>query len=305
MAAATQTTTKQGEGNEPYTVVETITPEMATKYFEANGANRPISDVAVDAYSRDIVSGRWDLTGESIKFSRSGRLLDGQHRLLAIIKAARPVRMMVTYGLRESVMDSLDSGRVRSVGDRLKIMQGQRIGSLHVPPQVIAAICGQISILTSGNAATRHRIRLTYAEALETFQKYESEIGWVLTAIGYRIDPGNNFSGGAPVLACFAWCRSINRDKLEALAYEFKHGADATGKRRLSPAATALRDAVASGWGSGQRRTDAQWRRSLIPKTLRAIEAYLNDEDIKRITKVEPEVYERILAFKQAHRGRG
>ena len=290
--------TKQAD--KPYTQLETITPEIAENYFKSNGLNRPIADTTVDSYARDILTGRWNLNGESIKFSRAGRLLDGQHRLLAIIKAQRPVEMMVTYGLKESVMPTLDSGKARSIGDRLKIEQGQRLSSLHVPPLVVAALCRSIALLELGNAGSRHKMKLTYSEALDIFQKYDSEIGWVLDAIGHRIEP-NTFSGGAPVLACFAFCRSINRSKLETLAYEFKHGGDPTGKRRVSPAAMALRTMIASGSSHGNtiRKSDTTWRRELVPKTLRAIEASLNEEDVRSL-KYDDEIYARMIELKKA-----
>jgi hypothetical protein len=290
--------------NKAYTQVEEITPEIARRYFEANGPNRHISDVKVDSYARDILAGRWKVNGESIKFSKAGRLLDGQHRLLAVIKSGRPVQMMVTYGLDDDTMDTIDRGRPRSIGDLLSINMHDRVKSMHAPAGAsqIAAICGQLALLQSGAMQMKGRTSPTYGEAVEIFRRYESEIEWVISNVGYRIEPGN-FSGGAPVLACFAFCRSIDRDKLEKLAYQFKHGEDATGRSRSMPAARALRTTVTAGpkKAAGPGGSSMSWRRELVPKTLRAIEACLRGEDVTTL-KVDPEVYERIVEMKRAAR---
>lgn len=64
-----------------------ITPEMAKKYLQNMKTNRNISFARVNAYARDMERGAWQENGESIVFNKSGQLVNGQHRLAAIVKA--------------------------------------------------------------------------------------------------------------------------------------------------------------------------------------------------------------------------
>lgn len=95
----------------------TITPNEASKYLANNPANRKINERIVAAMAEDMKAGRWMQTHQGIAISNTGRLLDGQHRLSAVIKAGIPVKMMVTFGVDEKAMDAIDQGRKRSTSD--------------------------------------------------------------------------------------------------------------------------------------------------------------------------------------------
>jgi hypothetical protein len=100
---------------------ETISPEMAAAYLALNTHNRPLVDNRVEAISNDIVEGNWVLNGESIKFSVTDKLLDGQHRLAAVVKSGKAVESVVIRGLDEAAQDTVDTGAKRSLGNVLAI----------------------------------------------------------------------------------------------------------------------------------------------------------------------------------------
>lgn len=66
-------------------VVE-ITPELARQLLSNNKINRKIKPTIVERYAEQMEAGEWKFTGDTIKVDGEGMLLDGQHRLLAIIK---------------------------------------------------------------------------------------------------------------------------------------------------------------------------------------------------------------------------
>jgi hypothetical protein len=104
---------------------ELITPSRAKELLEANINNRRVKDEVVNRYAQDILAGRWkEDTGEVIKISKSGIVLDGQHRLYAIIKANTPIFLHIVYGIDDSVSDVLDTGSVRSASDVFKLNNG-------------------------------------------------------------------------------------------------------------------------------------------------------------------------------------
>lgn len=98
-----------------------ITPAMAKVYLEANTKNRPLSKRAVDFLKKEILAGRWKSTGDPIKFSKNGRLLDGQHRLTAIAESGITVLSYVIEGLEEDVFNVLDTGNKRDAKDVLSL----------------------------------------------------------------------------------------------------------------------------------------------------------------------------------------
>jgi hypothetical protein len=102
-----------------------ITPTMARKFLERNRENnRRPKTAKVSAYARDMVAGRWLLTGEAIKFDTDGFLMDGQNRLLAVIEAGKSARFSVVYDLDPQAMSVMDTGASRSFGDVLAVAYG-------------------------------------------------------------------------------------------------------------------------------------------------------------------------------------
>ena len=84
-------------GTEIRTETILVTPEMARRWLDSNTrSNRRPSAKTVDAYAREMAAGRWLVTHQGIAFNQAGELVDGQHRLLAIIEADVNVLMMVT-----------------------------------------------------------------------------------------------------------------------------------------------------------------------------------------------------------------
>lgn len=79
-----------------HTSIETVTVGMAKEWLATNVNNRSISQPWVSSLAAMMRHGQWQLTHEGILLGKNGMLLDGQHRLLAIIRAGIPCRMCVT-----------------------------------------------------------------------------------------------------------------------------------------------------------------------------------------------------------------
>lgn len=104
------------------TSVQRITPDMAKSMLGANKKNRSIRNHRVKQYAEQMSRGQWQATGESIKFAKDGTLLDGQHRLHAIIESGVTVEMLVVGELDLSTFKVIDSGMSRRPSDALKLM---------------------------------------------------------------------------------------------------------------------------------------------------------------------------------------
>ncbi len=101
----------------------TVTPSIAKKWLGLNAENnRSPKTGKIPSYARDMLSGRWNSdTGETIKFDEEGVLVDGQNRLLAVLKAGVPIDFDVARGLPRTAMQVIDSGAARTGMDVLKI----------------------------------------------------------------------------------------------------------------------------------------------------------------------------------------
>ena len=154
-----------------------VTPEKAELWLKNNFKNRSVSEDVVKAYARDMINGIWVPTHQGIAFNDKDELIDGQHRLRAIVLSRVTVRMMVTFGLPSQIagkemttMDAVDRGRPRSVADQLTIQHGMKHGTM------VAAICTALGGLCYGERTRR----LTVGQTIEVFRQFEEGIHYVI-----------------------------------------------------------------------------------------------------------------------------
>jgi hypothetical protein len=98
-----------------------VTPQLARQWMESNTHNRRLREGMVAAYAADMAAGAWQWNGDSIKFAADGALLDGQHRLAAVIRAEKTVLMLVVRGLAREAQDTVDGGAKRKFSDILQL----------------------------------------------------------------------------------------------------------------------------------------------------------------------------------------
>lgn len=98
-----------------------VTPEVAAEFLRHNTHNRSQKPVFQDRYADDMAQGDWSWTGEPIRFDVSGRLLDGQNRLHALIAADVSLPFIVIRGLPPESQDDMDTGASRKFSDVLKL----------------------------------------------------------------------------------------------------------------------------------------------------------------------------------------
>lgn len=101
------------------TEIRFITKKEADELLRLNASNRPLSAAVVRSYEMRLRQGEWRCTHQGIAIGRSGRLLDGQHRLTAISNTGIAAQLMITTGMDEDVQVVLDTGRARTAGDML------------------------------------------------------------------------------------------------------------------------------------------------------------------------------------------
>lgn len=149
----------------PTTAVVNVTPSQATAWLaDANTRNRSLRETKVAAYARDMASGAWQFNGDPIRFATDGTLLDGQHRLSAVVRSACTVPMLVVWGLPPETQDTMDIGAHRLFRDQLQLRGEQNSGEVaSITRRVIALRSGSTTL--SGQNAPTNAEMVAYIEA--------------------------------------------------------------------------------------------------------------------------------------------
>jgi hypothetical protein len=82
-----------------------------------NASNRVVKQAKVRELTRALRAGQWKSNGDTICFDRAGRLIDGQHRLLAFLAAEVFPLVRVVTGLAEDAYTTIDRGTPKSITD--------------------------------------------------------------------------------------------------------------------------------------------------------------------------------------------
>lgn len=101
---------------------KTINPALARRMLKKNRKrhNRNIRMAVVTRYALEMIMGNWVLSPHPICFNVNGELIDGQHRLWAIILSGCSIKMVVCCGVKDGVFSVLDQGLKRAVADVLE-----------------------------------------------------------------------------------------------------------------------------------------------------------------------------------------
>jgi hypothetical protein len=100
------------------TEIKLINPAIAEDLLKNNSMNRSLKTRVINEYARQMSCGLWkEETGDAIKISCTGNLLDGQHRLAALIKANITLSFLFITDLDNEIFTVLDTGVLRTAGD--------------------------------------------------------------------------------------------------------------------------------------------------------------------------------------------
>lgn len=133
------------------TEVIEITPELAKKMLLKNKGNRIVSDRHVNFISQQMLAGKWRFAADPIRFSKSGKLIDGQHRLLAVVKSNTAYDFLVIHGLDDDVFNMIDTGKNRNASDLLSIQGISAAGKVASAARFIILFeAGRYNAITNG-----------------------------------------------------------------------------------------------------------------------------------------------------------
>jgi hypothetical protein len=182
--------------------VQKVTPVKAAEMLSANTSNRPLSRSTVRAFAEAMGRGDWLVTHQGIAFDTRGVLVDGQHRLAAIVEADVPVEMTVFTDVEPDTFDVLDTGKKRNAADVLAIEGEKSSTLLAAMVRTIWQYENRPEATWSGGAAavTNHQIVQSLAahpkirDFVAVGERIASETGMIKSAAGaaaYLVEQAN------------------------------------------------------------------------------------------------------------------
>lgn len=198
-----------------------VSPKLATVWLKHNVNNRKLREDTVNGYARDQRSGNWLMTHQGVAFNDHNELIDGQHRLEAIVRSQTTVTLMVTFGLPSKkkngaigAMDVVDAGAPRSIANILELQHGFKSSSL------LASTAKVI-----GNLCYPGRLRkATVPQTLAILEVFGKEIN---RAMELRADL--RCLGGSNVLGAAAFAMPVNPVEVEEFLRHLHTGANLMG----------------------------------------------------------------------------
>lgn len=139
-----------------------VTPAMAQEWLDnSNIGNRRLRAWWAIALAAAMTRGEWILTHQGIAFDQNGRLIDGQHRLRAIIASGQPCMMFVFTGLDPRAFMAIDTGVKRSTADTTGLETGaaevcKNLAGLTFPGGNTAATAQQVRIIANAGVEEIH-----------------------------------------------------------------------------------------------------------------------------------------------------
>lgn len=153
-----------------------ITPEIAAEMLKMNTNNRSLREKKVAALAASMAKGEWVLSNDAIVISEGNVLLNGQHRLQAVIKSGVACPFIVYTGAQEASFDIMDTPTLRSMGDVIQHRGGKNTTA---KAATVSKFCNLLAD-HENMYETLHRFsrqsKATRREMTEVYEKFEAYI---------------------------------------------------------------------------------------------------------------------------------
>lgn len=138
-----------------------VSPAKAAEWLMRNTHNRPIRRQHIATLLRAIEKNEWRLGNDAIAFDSNGVLLNGQHRLTAIVESGKTLPVMVVRGLDPKAQFAMDTGKKRAAHEQFSFLGIQGGGSK-------AALCrGLLNYDDKDGLATGSNVYVTTEEIID------------------------------------------------------------------------------------------------------------------------------------------
>lgn len=203
---------------ERFCEIVNLTPPMAEALLALNTNNRNALESRITQYADLMRQGKWRLTTEGIGVSTQDVIINGGHRLQAIMASGCTVPMTIWFGCDPDEFMVVDGGRARGA-DQLLAMRGYDHTALRAS---LAKMLMQMETSNRGIYSPQHVV--AYAEAMDQARARNAcHYGQMLGRVT------------SPTAACLAWWHiaktSPNASRLPEFWKGLNSGEELSGPR--------------------------------------------------------------------------
>lgn len=251
-----------------------VSPEMARGYLSTViNTNRPVVMSHVTRLVADMKHGNWIVSTTPIKFDHQNKLIDGQHRLRAVLESGLTFPFLIAQNCHDMEFTVQDIGLKRSLADIEFMAQAG-----DVPHKVLKTrMAVANNIYRRGGSVGDKR---SDTAKIAFYHTHAEPVTWAVDVAGAK-HRGVPYS--TVVLAVIARASySADRHQLEAFVHQFRDG------NAVSPDSPVLRlrDFFLQTDSSGRAGTIRLYQRAES-----ALSAFLQKRDMKILRPVATELY--------------
>jgi hypothetical protein len=254
-----------------------MTPDWATRLLNAMPINRRLAKHRSEAIARDIVAGEWRLTHEAVAVDGNGDLVDGQHRLWAVVLSDIAVPLLFVSGISASDAGQVvDTGKPRSTPDSAAFK-----GMSWVDGKVAATARLMLQGVDKAPHNSPSRI-----EELGFIDEHADALRFVADHFRSHL-AGINMAGVRAAVGCAYY--HVDRERLSEFVRVLYNGFSSNGrgdKGALVLVRWLMRRQEDGATGGGHAA-----QIEVFLKSQRAIKAFVEHEDIGRLVAPAGEIY--------------
>ena len=244
-----------------------VTPECAAWALQFNTNNRRLRPSHVKWLVKMMQSQEWQEQHPSpLAFSTKGILLDGQHRLTAVVQHGQQVVMTVVTGRSPETFAYIDSGEKRSMHDRLSVDDSTTTNMRAI---MVAQSWHAVEMTVAQNKATFYTAKPTPQQIADCIERHREAILFIASH-PIRSQRGIKRVGVSVALAMFYEIDSIQAERftnaLCVLQTEIQQAA-------------ALREAMIAVHGKGGGADIGEG----IRRTNYVLEAFRKDKEVRQV----------------------
>lgn len=255
------------------TTWELIDVETAKYYMSFNTKNRNKIDFATNQYISDIQEGQWVVSHEGIAFDCTVALIDGQHRLDAIIKSGKALDLLVTRNLPQKSLEVINRGRMRKLSHTLQIL-GYEISNTRFTAIARRMFLGVNLRSFAGTKITESDLKNFLDNNLDAI------------AFAYKCVPRNLAPAGVAAVIG----RAYYHEDLEDLTRFIRAMSDSIPIGEVKPGDKSAR-LLKSCIDKTPNQSNMGYSETLYTKTQYALKNYLLGVDISRLLEIKNELY--------------
>jgi hypothetical protein len=252
--------------------LERITPVKAAIMLKSNPNNRNLNHDHVAFLASQMAKGNWAENGQSIVMDFHGNIVDGQHRLNAIVQSGKSINMLVVSGVNPKTINTIDTGRSRSASDVFTLKGVKNAHTISSIMKKVIAWEAENSHTVAGGARWHNGSAPSNDDVYNRYLRNSEDFQWVFRKVRSRAIAGCAESQAGCALAVLL--QKHSKSSVEEFVDKIKNGGDYA----KSPTH------FLSGWVRSRRESDIKTARNEQTfAIIWAFEKWLGGQEMKMI----------------------